>query len=220
MSDRPDLPAELWQAQQAMRGNPAFLRRLHELGFNNVVRRCCGHPGIARVQWHEHRGEALTFEPCDDGANETAIILPVLGAGIEDLLAWSPKSGRIASRMGTTFAMGEAWLSGDCESVKVFSDPGTLWRACEPPPLATCPNPVIDRDLSNQAWPFSPLDSFWWHPPGIVIIDWNDTRHRLGHVKRIVADNLALAERIEAATKPQPTQRPQIYIDMPEALAA
>jgi hypothetical protein len=219
MSERPDLAAELWQAQQAMRGNPAYMRRIRDLGFNHVSRRCCGHPGVSGVLWHEHRGDALTYEPCGDGANDTAIIIPILDNGIEDLIAWHPKSGRLASRTGTVFALGESWLSGDCESVKVFSDPSEWWRACVAAPVALWPDARLDRDLTEDAWPYSPLDRFWWHPPGLVVIDWNDARHRLGHVKRLIADCLTLGERLEKAIQPIPPQIPKIFLDT-ERLAA
>lgn len=219
MSDRPDLAREFWDASRIALV-PRYHRRLAQLGFNHVARRCCGAVGVARVQWRDgFRGESAIYEP-DPHGNVTAVILPVLGAGIEDLTAWDVKANRLASRTGATFALGESWLSGDCESVKVFSDPGAWWRACTAPPVAMMPDPQDDADQTTGQWAFTPLDRFYWHPPGLVVVDWNDARHRLGHVKRIVADSLALAEKIEAATKPQPTPRPQIFIDMQEAIAA
>lgn len=218
MSDRPDLPAELFQAQKAVRGNPLFMRRLRDFGFNHVARRCCGHPGVARIQFHEYR-DGLAYEPTSDDGT-MAVILPMLGAGIEDLIAWDVRGNRIASRTGATFALGETWLSGDCESVKVFSDPASWWRACTVPPVAMMPDPQDDADMTTEQLPYSPLDRFYWHPPGLCIVDWSEARHRLGHVKQIVADCLALGEKIERAVRPLPTQSPKIYVDMPDEARA
>lgn len=213
-----DLPVEFFAAAQIAK-EPRYQRRLADLGFCHIARRCCGAVGVARVQWHEgFRGDSSVFEPDPDG-NLTAVILPVLGQGIEDLVAWDVRGNRLASRTGATFGLGEIWLSGDCESVRVFTNPCAWWRACEPAPVASMPDPQFDRDLTSNACPYSPLDRFYWHPPGLVVIDWNDVRHRLRFVKRLIADCLPLAGRLEKAVQPLPVQHPEIFVDV-ESLAA
>jgi hypothetical protein len=217
MSDRPDLAGEYSNALQNARIE-RYAQRLAQLGFSHVARRCCGMAGVARVAWHEgYRAESDVYEP-DPHGSVMAVILPS-GAKLEDLVAWDTQGKRLASRTGSVFALGESWLSGDCASVKVYTDPSEWWRACVAAPVALWPDARLDRDLTEDAWPYSPLDRFWWHPPGLVLIDWNDARHRLGHVKRLIADRLDLAERLERAVEPLPVEHPQIFVDA-ERLAA
>jgi hypothetical protein len=59
---------------------------------------------------------------CPNPIGEFALIVPVVGTGISnslcdldaaDLIAWSPKSGRIGTRLGRAFALGEDQIGVD-----------------------------------------------------------------------------------------------------------
>lgn len=104
------------------------------------------------------RASRVTFQPdgryrkCP-GTGDFALILPVpadpvtmiTDLGVLDLIAWSPKSGRIATRLGIAFALGEEQIDVDGLGNSVLPIP-------------------VHRD---------PLDWLRAGRRGLVISDWN-----------------------------------------------
>ena len=78
------------------------------------------------------RSARVTFEPTGryrpcPGLGEFAYILPVIDRGIIDLVAWSPKDERLATRLGHGGALGQGQLGID--GVGTTDRPLPIWRS-------------------------------------------------------------------------------------------
>ena len=78
------------------------------------------------------RSARVTFEPTGryrpcPGLGEFAYVLPLIDDGIVDLVAWSPKNDRLASRLGRGGALGQGRLG--IEGVGTTDRPLPVWRS-------------------------------------------------------------------------------------------
>ena len=78
------------------------------------------------------RSARVTFEPSGryrpcPGLGNYAYILPVFDDGIVDLVAWSPKDDRLATRLGSGGALGQGQLGID--GVGTTDRPLPVWRS-------------------------------------------------------------------------------------------
>lgn len=149
--------------------------------------------GVARVQIAEDG----TFEPAEGGGHP-AIILPAWAGpapgrfnNLVDLVAWLPASGQMFTRRRVADLLGEwALLKADClsnegHSLMVYRDPGEWARA------------ATWEDRGGH---------------GVVIVNWQCARDRLGHLKNLIAPDITTGRRLREATAPAPQPRPSIFV--------
>jgi hypothetical protein len=168
--DNPDAVAAYCDANEAGTPDNATIRWLLD---QSVTIEAMTAP-LSILTGHVVYQPAGTYIPNTFG--EFACILPAFdGEGLADLVAWSPRSGRIASRLGIAALLGEG--QAERAATNLAGAPLPVWR--------------------------TPLDWLRAARRGVVIVDRPRAAHLLGGLS-VFTDDAALARDLRGLRVPAP----------------